>query len=160
MIGDFMQNPRYNLQQIQTVCMAVASAYMFWKGLSVITNSPSPLVVVLSGSMEPAMHRGDVLLLWNRSKLKIGDIVVYQIKDKAIPIVHRVLRLHKSATKELVLTKGDNNPIDDLGLYARGQRYIERSHIDGAVCAILPFVGYVTILISDYPWMRTVLLPG
>jgi len=40
---------------------------MLWKGLSVATDSPSPIVVVLSGSMEPAFQRGDLLFLWNRN---------------------------------------------------------------------------------------------
>lgn len=66
-----------------------------WKGLSVIADSPSPIVVVLSGSMEPAFQRGDLLLLWNRNLLReteVGEVVVYNVKDKDIPIVHRVVR--------------------------------------------------------------------
>ena len=64
-----------------------------WKGLSVLTNSPSPIVVVLSGSMEPAFQRGDLLFLRNtQPSLNVGEIVVYQVKDKDIPIVHRVVR--------------------------------------------------------------------
>jgi signal peptidase len=30
----------------------------------VMTHSESPVVVVLSGSMEPAFQRGDILFLW------------------------------------------------------------------------------------------------
>lgn len=66
-----------------------------WKGLSVISDSPSPIVVVLSGSMEPAFQRGDLLFLWNRNLIQetdVGEIVVYEVKGKNIPIVHRVVR--------------------------------------------------------------------
>lgn len=66
-----------------------------WKGLSVVTDSPSPIVVVLSGSMEPAFQRGDLLFLWNRNLMeetKVGEVVVYNVQDKNIPIVHRVVR--------------------------------------------------------------------
>ena len=43
--------------------------------------------------MEPAFQRGDLLFLWNRGKeTQIGEIVVYNVKDKDIPIVHRVVR--------------------------------------------------------------------
>lgn len=64
-----------------------------WKGMSVISASPSPIVVVLSGSMEPAFHRGDLLILWNNPPpTHVGSVVVYEVKDKAIPIVHRVVR--------------------------------------------------------------------
>ena len=37
--------------------MIVASALMIWKGLICITGSSSPVVVVLSGSMEPGFKR-------------------------------------------------------------------------------------------------------
>ena len=66
-----------------------------WKGFSVVSDSPSPIVVVLSGSMEPAFQRGDLLFLWNRNLLAetaVGDIVVYNIPGKDIPIVHRIVR--------------------------------------------------------------------
>lgn len=66
-----------------------------WKGLSIAADSPSPIVVVLSGSMEPAFQRGDLLLLWNRNiwkETEVGEVVVYNVKDKDIPIVHRVVR--------------------------------------------------------------------
>lgn len=78
---------------------------MLWKALSVATNSPSPIVVVLSGSMEPAFQRGDLLFLWNRDELgwgmgtggrdggiQVGEVVVYNVRGKDIPIVHRVVR--------------------------------------------------------------------
>lgn len=70
-----------------------------WKGLSVLSDSPSPIVVVLSESMEPAFQRGDLLLLWNRNLLgetAVGEIVVYNVKGKDIPIVHRVVRRYGS----------------------------------------------------------------
>ena len=58
-----------------------------------------------------------------------------------------------------LLTKGDNNLADDTELYARGQDYLERSNdIIGSVVGYIPFVGYVTILLSEHPWLKTVLL--
>ena len=66
-----------------------------WKGLGVLSDSPSPIVVVLSGSMEPAFQRGDLLMLWNRNLLyetEVGEVVVYNVKGKDIPIVHRIVR--------------------------------------------------------------------
>jgi len=67
-----------------------------WKGLSVITNTESPIVVVLSGSMEPAFKRGDLLFLTlsPTRPLRVGDITVYNVPGAAIPIVHRVIEVH------------------------------------------------------------------
>lgn len=57
-----------------------------------------------------------------------------------------------------LLTKGDNNNGDDTDLYARGQDYLERGDIIGSVVGYFPFVGYVTILLSENPWLKTVML--
>jgi len=93
---------------------------MIYKGLGLITNTESPIVVVLrcvafslgvvvlralsasallpnfSGSMEPAFHRGDILFLINpqNKRYEIGDITVYKIPGQDIPIVHRILETH------------------------------------------------------------------
>lgn len=133
---------------------------MFYKGLGVVANSSSPVVVVLSGSMEPAFQRGDVLFLWNReSRLKVGDIVVYNVKGRDIPIVHRVMRHHSSDNKQLLLTKGDNNPMDDLDLYAYKQMYLDRdSEILGTVKGYIPKVGYATILLTENKNIRYAVL--
>ena len=50
-----------------------------------------------SGSMEPAFFRGDLLLLTNHydEPIRAGEIVVFKIKDRDIPIVHRVIKVHE-----------------------------------------------------------------
>lgn len=58
-----------------------------------------------------------------------------------------------------LLTKGDNNLADDTELYARGQDYLDReTDVIGSVVGYIPFVGYVTILLSEHPWLKTVAL--
>lgn len=63
-----------------------------------------------------------------------------------------------NSDKAKLLTKGDNNNADDTDLYARGQDYLERQDIIGSVVGYFPFVGYVTILLSEHPWLKTVML--
>ena len=99
--------------------------------------------------MEPAFYRGDLLFLTNptHETYRTGDITVYKIPGASIPIVHRVLETHdikpkKSALQpiipnQLLLTKGDNNYVDDIDLY-QGLEWLERKHIVGKVR------GYVT----------------
>ena len=47
--------------------------------------------------MEPAFYRGDLLFLTNYKDdpLKAGDIVVFKIEGRDIPIVHRIIKLHE-----------------------------------------------------------------
>ncbi|KAK3989345.1 hypothetical protein QBC44DRAFT_85310 [Cladorrhinum sp. PSN332] len=154
-------NPRQAAAQIMNFGLILSTAFMMWKGLSVITDSPSPIVVVLSGSMEPAFQRGDLLLLWNRNFLEettVGEIVVYNVQGKDIPIVHRIVRKFGTGPTAKLLTKGDNNSADDTELYAAGQDYLNRKDIIGSVVGYIPFVGYVTIMLSEHPWMKTAML--
>ena len=46
--------------------------------------------------------------------------------------------------KQLLLTTGDNNMQDDIGLY-QGLKWLEKKHIIGKVSGFLPYIGYVTI---------------
>ena len=59
-------NKRQLTNQGLNLAMVVLTALMVWKGLMMYTQSESPVVVVLSGSMEPAFQRGDILYLDNR----------------------------------------------------------------------------------------------
>lgn len=64
--------------------------------------------------------------------IRVGEIVVFKIKDRDIPIVHRVLKVHENEDGEVeLLTKGDNNRVDDRGLYAPGQNWLKRDDILG-----------------------------
>lgn len=196
-----LSNTRQSLAQILNFALVLSTAFMMWKGLSVLSNSSSPIVVVLSGSMEPAFQRGDLLFLWNRApRTELGEVVVYNVRGKDIPIVHRVVRTFpevegkakkvkevteyvyfplplvlcawlgalankvissssSSAPNNMLLTKGDNNVADDTELYARGQDHLNRQEdIVGSVRGYIPVVGYVTIMLSEYPWLKTVLL--
>lgn len=94
-------SPRQLLLQFLNLCLIGSTAFMSWKGLALALDCESPIVVVLSGSMEPAFQRGDLLFLSNLPSLaKIGDIVVYNIKDRNIPIVHRVIKSHISSASD------------------------------------------------------------
>ncbi|VDN98353.1 unnamed protein product [Rodentolepis nana] len=149
-------NGRQIYYQILTFAMVLSSALMIWKSLILITNSPSPIVVVLSGSMEPAFYRGDLLFLTNfeSEPLNVGDITVFKIYDREIPIVHRVMRVHQSNGTVKFLTKGDNNAVDDRALYPQGQDWLEEKHIMGKAKGFLPYIGMVTIIMNDYPKLK------
>eukprot|EP00834_Sanchytrium_tribonematis_P007601 NODE_713_length_4517_cov_0.967180.p4 type:complete len:161 gc:universal NODE_713_length_4517_cov_0.967180:645-1127(+) len=132
---------RQYLHQFLAINIMVASALYVWKGLGVLANTHSPIVVVLTGSMEPAIHRGDILFITNHTNTpRIGDVVVYtgymqQDEKLAIPIIHRALQIfykqENGKNETYIVTKGDNNPVDDRGLYLPGQHFIKRSEMLG-----------------------------
>lgn len=57
-----------------------------------------------------------------------------------------------------VLTKGDNNRVDDRGLYAPGQLWLQREDILGRARGTLRYLGMVTIILNDYPILKYVLI--
>ncbi|EPY31660.1 signal peptidase protein, endoplasmic reticulum-type [Strigomonas culicis] len=161
-----------------------------WRACTMLVECDVPVVVVISGSMEPGYERGDILLLhkmvprpsasdpwarqvsnWFRSPIVAGDIVVYNLPGRGIPIVHRVHRTHTifvdevdeaaSSTgtgtagrrrvqkKKLLLTKGDNNLDDDRVFYGDGMHWIGEDQIVGKSIAYIPKVGYITILFNE-----------
>ena len=70
---------------------------MMWKAAGIYFNTKSPLVVVLSESMSPAFERGDILFIRNdlARPVQKGDITVFELRGKEIPIVHRALKIHE-----------------------------------------------------------------
>mmetsp|Transcript_28580 Transcript_28580/g.81791 ORF Transcript_28580/g.81791 Transcript_28580/m.81791 type:complete len:182 (+) Transcript_28580:112-657(+) len=159
-LKDLAKRPRNFLTQVLNLACIVFSALMLWKGLMVVTKSESPVVVVLSGSMEPGFHRGDILFLsLLEDPFRAGDVLVFQIEGRDIPIVHRTMNVHEKADGTVaLLTKGDNNQVDDRGLYAHRQLFISRKEVMGRAQAFLPYVGMITIWLNDYPWLKYILI--
>ncbi|KAI8141413.1 SEC11-like 1 [Fennellomyces sp. T-0311] len=112
--------------------------------------------------MRPGFDRGDLLVLSlpPNDPVDVNDICVFKLPGRDVPIVHRVIKLHDDVAtgKQYLLTKGDNNPRDDRGLYDYKQMWINREHVVGKVKGFVPYVGMLTILMNDYPWMKFALL--
>eukprot|EP00245_Coleochaete_scutata_P005963 TRINITY_DN20010_c0_g1_i1.p1 TRINITY_DN20010_c0_g1~~TRINITY_DN20010_c0_g1_i1.p1 ORF type:complete len:182 (-),score=42.61 TRINITY_DN20010_c0_g1_i1:597-1142(-) len=154
-------NFRHVVTQAISLGMIVTSALIIWKSLMCITGSESPVVVVLSGSMEPGFKRGDILFLhMSSAPIRTGEIVVFNIDGRDIPIVHRVIKVHerRSTNQVDMLTKGDNNMMDDRQLYAEGQLWLNRHHVMGRAVGYLPYVGWVTIIMTEKPWIKFLLI--
>lgn len=152
--------------QVLSLLLVLCCAVMIWKGLVVSSGSETPVVVVLSGSMEPAIWRGDILFLWQDRSIPytVGEIIVYQIKGRETPIIHRIIevRTGKESGRPEILTKGDNNPTEDRGLYNTNHQmtklWLEDSEILGRAKGYLPQVGMMTIYLTDYPALKFILI--
>jgi len=150
------ENWRGVLAQIFNLANMVFSALMIWKTLILVTGSESPVVVVLSGSMDPTMSRGDILVLWMPEKIHAGDIIVFQIKEREVPIIHRAIEEHREEDGSVkILTKGDHNQVHDAnGIYAYGQLWLTRDDIMGKAWFFIPQAGYITIWINETPEVK------
>jgi len=79
------------------------------KALCYVFDTKYPVASITSGSMWPALKKGDIVLMEGvkRSDLKTGDIVVY--RNKKGFTIHRIIELNEKTLK----TKGDANNISD-----------------------------------------------
>ena len=94
---------------------------------------PMPLgvgaAVVLSGSMEPALSVGDLILIVPQEAYHPRDVIVYQ--DGKSAVVHRL----QSIEGDMAVAKGDaNNAADDP---------FSTQQIKGKVIAAIPMVGHL-----------------
>jgi hypothetical protein len=65
--------------------------------------------------------------------------------------VHRVIKAFETEGHSVkLLTKGDDNVVDDIGLYSPRQEYLERDDIVGKQIGMLRFVGMMVIILEDY----------
>ncbi|XP_039134089.1 signal peptidase complex catalytic subunit SEC11A-like isoform X2 [Dioscorea cayenensis subsp. rotundata] len=127
------------LSQFVSLGLIATSALMIMKGLQCVSASKTPAVVVLSESMEPGFKRG-----------------------RPIPIVHRVIELHERRNNKTLdlLTKGDNNPLDDRVLYAPGQLWLHEHHIMGRAIGFVPYVGWITIVMTEKAFTKYLIIGG
>jgi signal peptidase len=112
-------------------------------------------VVVLSGSMEPALSPGDVLIERPiaASRVEIGQVVTFHDPDSDRMLTHRVRRIEARGRKLVFVTKGDA----DNGI----QRWsVSR---DGGLAqpfARVPAIGWIAMLAKTPPGLvGIVLLP-
>lgn len=144
---------RQILGQAVNACYSIMITYMFWKALCFFLQNDSPIVCVLSESMEPGFARGDIIFL-TRKEYRTGDICVYQVYKNSIPIVHRVIR----KVGEKLLTKGDNNMGNDIGLYRPGRTSLEPHETRAGVFGYIPYFGMPTIWMNAVPGLKYVIL--
>ncbi|CAF1089602.1 unnamed protein product [Adineta ricciae] len=148
------------ISRLLRYAIVISTLLMLWKSLILATNCSQPILVVLSGGY--SFHNlGDLLFVTNypADSIRAGDVVVFRIEGRFIPIVHRVIRVHEREDGYVkFLTKGDGNSVDDRGLYSVGQLWLEREQIVGKVKGYFPYLGLFIILLSNLPLLDRLLL--
>lgn len=101
-------------------------------------------IAIASGSMNPAINKGDVVIikkLNKKSRLKKKDIIAYKYNN--ITIVHRIVNIVSVKGENIYYTKGDANNNDD--------RYtIKENMIDGQVCFNIKYLGWPVVWLSSF----------
>ena len=105
--------------------------------------------VVVSGSMEPVMYRGDIVIVdKNPSSVQVGDIVVYKATWVNEDVIHRVKEIYKTSNESTYLiTKGDNNPVADPYPVQYPDQVVSKVVSINGQPLIIPKIGYITLWI-------------
>jgi signal peptidase I len=81
------------ISHLLTIIVPLFAVLASWKFLCYITNTSSPVIVVISESMEPTYHRGDILFLWNNTEaVGVGEVAACWFEGYPLPMVHRVIQ--------------------------------------------------------------------
>ena len=115
------------------------------------------LNVVVSGSMEPAFYRGDIVAIqkadffgiheFNPEDVAVGDVVVYDAEWYDQPVIHRVINITEINGTTMYMIKGDNNDSPDP-YYVTADQINERVITVGDSLFVIPKVGYLSL------WLR------
>ncbi len=108
--------------------------------------------VVQSGSMEPSIMTGDMIIIKKQEKYQKADVITFK-DDNERTVTHRVTEVGTSQPITLT-TKGDANETADAGT-------IKLEQVIGKVVYVIPKFGYVVQFIKT-PWgfILTILVPA
>lgn len=106
---------------------------------------------VASGSMEPTLQIGDLIITKEKSKkdIKVGDIISF--KDGDSTITHRVIKVISQNGEILYQTKGDNNNVSD-------EKNIKYEDVEGVYVNHIPELGKMYIYIQKTPVVISILI--
>lgn len=138
------------------ICIAFFGSFLVYFGLQVVLNTEAPIVIVVSGSMEPNIREGDLLFVKGANPEDIkngtaedknGDVIVFDARGlwagaPEEPIVHRVVDKYLVGDTWYFRTKGDANPLSD-------QAPVPEHCIIGVVIGGIPYIGWVKIFLTE-----------
>ncbi len=93
--------------------------------------------IVKSGSMEPSINTGSLVIIKPSKNYNVGDIITFGKDTKNdIPTTHRIVSSHAVSGVIMFTTKGDANSSKDIN-------EIKQADIHGKVLFSIPFLGYL-----------------
>ena len=121
------------------IITSIVSIMIIWFSVGVFPIYPS---VIASGSMNPIIETGDVILIKriDVSEIKVGDII--QFDRNGIDVSHRVIETVIENNELLYRTQGDNNSQPD-------SRLVKQGEVRGKIIHIVPKVGKLTLLLKS-----------
>lgn len=99
--------------------------------------------LVQSGSMEPAIMTGDIILIHNQTSYLLNDVVTFRDEENRT-VTHRLVEIPKDKSTGSFSTKGDANRSQDAA-------QINQDQIIGKVVFVIPKLGYLVAFSKSLP---------
>jgi signal peptidase len=121
---------------------SLISIGIIWFSVGVFPLYPS---VVATGSMEPVIKPGDMIIVEKIScmedveNLKVGDIIQY--KKYSYMVSHRIIEIVEEVDNKHFRTMGDNNSGPDVDL-------VKPEDLRGRIRFVVPKIGWPTLIIK------------
>lgn len=99
--------------------------------------------IVLSGSMESEIHKGDLIITKNvdPKTLKIDDVIAFRDAEETVT-THRIIDIVENEGVTYFITKGDNNNTQDMNL-------VEYEDVEGIYVTRFPGIGSMMNTLSE-----------
>lgn len=112
-------------------------------------------MIVQSGSMEPAIHTGSLVVSKPMAEYAIDDVITYNDDStNQTPTTHRVVEIKNDNGAVSYVTKGDAN--ND-----RDRKAVEQKNVLGKVLFSVPYLGYIVDFIKKpIGFILVVLIPA
>lgn len=81
--------------------------------------------------------------------MRAGEIDVFKVEGRDILIVHRAIQVHEKDNGHIKFLTGDNNAVDDRGLYKEGQNWLKKKDTVERARGFSPLAVTVTIVMND-----------
>lgn len=94
------------------------------------------LRIVESGSMEPAISTGSMIVVRPAETYAVGDVIMFDSRYTDVPTTHRIVETYQEQGSTWHVTKGDANEEADAGV-------VPAREVIGTVALDLPRVGFV-----------------
>jgi signal peptidase len=117
--------------------VAVLIAFGLLLGASYIGVGSIEVKIVQSGSMEPAIKTGSIVIIKPTDDYNVGDVVTFgkDTRDE-VPTTHRIIEERIVSGQAQYIVKGDAN--DD-----RDPQEVRERDIIGKVMLSVPYLGYI-----------------
>jgi len=102
------------------------------------------MFVVKSGSMEPKIHTGSVVIDHKASNYEVGNVITFKIPESKDTVTHRIVAINADTTGTTYQVKGDANNSPDPDL-------VPQANVVGKVNFTIPFLGYLIAFIRTLP---------